>query len=242
MVSIAAADLLNVWERGRAEPPYARALHLLAAALPDATFESIADWGLGRRDATLLALREQLFGDRFNAVATCPECEARLEMDFSTADIRADYATDELPPVKHVHDGHVYMVRLRPLTTRDILEVAADPVQDNLMRRVTLEARRDGESAPVGELPPDVMADCTRTIFECDPQADVQLALTCPECGHRWDALFDITTYLWSEVETWAARTLREVHLLASVYGWTESEILSLSSTRRRAYLQMAAG
>jgi hypothetical protein len=242
MVSIAAADLLNVWERARAEPPYARALRLLAAALPDANYESVANWGLGRRDAALLSLREQLFGDRFNAVATCPECEARLEMDFRTADIRVDYATDELPPVNHVHDGHVYTVRLRPVTTRDIVEVAADPAQDSLVQRVTLGARRDGEPVPVGELPPDVMADCTRTILECDPQADVQLALTCPECGHRWDALFDIAAYLWSEVETWAARTLREIHLLASAYGWTESQILSLSPSRRQSYLQMVVG
>ena len=34
-------------------------------------------------------------------------------------------------------------------------------------------------------------------------------------------------------------RTLNEIHLLASAYGWSEGEILSLTAKRRRLYLQM---
>jgi len=34
-------------------------------------------------------------------------------------------------------------------------------------------------------------------------------------------------------------RLLVEVHALASAYGWSEQEILSLSDARRRLYLEM---
>ena len=54
--------------------------------------------------------------------------------------------------------------------------------------------------------------------------------------------LFDILSFFWGEIQICARRLLREVHALASAYGWTESEILSLSTTRRHAYLEMVGG
>ena len=75
---------------------------------------------------------------------------------------------------------------------------------------------------------------------ETDPQADVQLALACPACGHTWQATFDIVSFFWSEINAWAYHTLREVHGLALAYGWTETDILALSPQRRQLYLEMA--
>jgi hypothetical protein len=77
---------------------------------------------------------------------------------------------------------------------------------------------------------------------EADPQADVQLNLSCPQCAAAWSAPFDIEAFLWTEIAAWAGRTLQEVHGLARAYGWREQDILSLSATRRRIYLEMAQG
>jgi hypothetical protein len=74
---------------------------------------------------------------------------------------------------------------------------------------------------------------------ELDPQGDVQLALNCPSCRHHWTAPFDVVSYLWIEIQSWASRLLREIHLLASAYGWREADILALSEPRRRAYLEI---
>ncbi len=76
-------------------------------------------------------------------------------------------------------------------------------------------------------------------IAALDPQADIQLALSRPACGHRWQAAFDILSFLWTELGEWAARTLRDVHRLALAYGWSERDILALSPVRRRHYLGM---
>jgi len=74
---------------------------------------------------------------------------------------------------------------------------------------------------------------------EADPDADLRMAIACPECGHAWDSLFDPASYLWSELQAGAMRVLREVDALASAYGWSEREILEMPRARRRAYLAL---
>jgi hypothetical protein len=74
---------------------------------------------------------------------------------------------------------------------------------------------------------------------EADPQALIEIALECPACAHRWSNVFDIASYLWREVDTWAHRTLQDVHQLARAYGWREADVLALSPNRRRSYLEM---
>ncbi|HXI74354.1 MAG TPA: hypothetical protein VNG94_02120, partial [Pyrinomonadaceae bacterium] len=81
-----------------------------------------------------------------------------------------------------------------------------------------------------------------KRMAEADPQADLRLDLSCPACGHRWQALFDIDSFFWSEINAWAQRVLTEVHALASAYGWRERDILDLSPRRRQFYLGLVSG
>jgi hypothetical protein len=73
-----------------------------------------------------------------------------------------------------------------------------------------------------------------------DPQAEMLLDLSCPTCGHAWQAVFEIVTFLWTEIRVRARRLLREVDALARAYGWAEGDILAMSEARRGLYLQMA--
>jgi hypothetical protein len=92
-------------------------------------------------------------------------------------------------------------------------------------------------------LPSDVAAalesEMTATITAADPLAQIELELACPACAAAWTAPFDIVRFLWSEVEAWAMRILDEVHVLASRYGWSETEILALSPQRRQHYREL---
>jgi hypothetical protein len=72
-----------------------------------------------------------------------------------------------------------------------------------------------------------------------DPMAEIPLTLRCPACDNEWIATLDIATFLWTEIEARAKRILSEIHALASQYGWTEKEILSLSEQRRALYMGM---
>lgn len=72
-----------------------------------------------------------------------------------------------------------------------------------------------------------------------DPQANIRLSLTCPSCANPWEEGFDITDFFWSEVDAWAPRLLREVHVLAAAHGWSESEILAMTPQRRQIYMEL---
>jgi hypothetical protein len=47
-----------------------------------------------------------------------------------------------------------------------------------------------------------------------------------------------MAAFLWAEIEARARRLLREVHILATAYGWTEAEVLSLGENRRARYVE----
>ena len=108
-----------------------------------------------------------------------------------------------------------------------------------LLERCVIEASHNGDPMPAAALPNDVVTAIARRLSELDPQAEVLLDMACPDCGARWQALFDIASFLWTELDAWARRTLIEVHRLAWTYGWREADILALSQQRRHRYLQM---
>ena len=242
MTTLNAAALLAAWEQGISQPPVRRALVLLAAAYPDKSWKEWAETPIGERDRRLLGLRQQLFGARIEALATCPNCAERLELNFETNDVCTPAPLNG-SDLQVECDG--YEVRCRVPTSADLLEVSgADARQgrQTLLERCVMTAQHGDEIVEPALLPEPVVEAMMTEMANADPQADVQVALDCPECKHHWLMDFDILSYLWSELSDWAPRLLREVHLLASNYGWSERDILSMSGFRRRQYLEMIAG
>jgi hypothetical protein len=97
----------------------------------------------------------------------------------------------------------------------------------------------DVAGASLVDLPETVIAALAEYMTQYDPQADVQLSLSCPACGQSWTVMFDVVSFFWSEICVQAKRLLREVHTLARAYGWREADILSMSTARRQFYLEM---
>jgi hypothetical protein len=136
-----------------------------------------------------------------------------------------------------------YHVRCRPLNSEDLNACAGsemEQVRAELFARCVAQARYQGQSVSPDELPPHVCQAVVDRIAEVDPQADIRLDFSCPDCQHCWSETFDIVSFFWTEIDAWARRTLREVHVLAGAYGWPEREILALSPSRRQIYLAMA--
>ena len=199
---------------------------------------------IGQRDALLLSLREAAFGPQLVAVAACSECGERLEWTFETADLRVNQDID--PDRELAVDTDGYDVAFRLPNSLDLAVVAnlsdIESVRLELLRRCILIAQYGGRQLRSDELPETVVASVVQRMSEVDPQADLRLNLTCPACGHRWGALFDIESFFWREISAWAERVIREVHTLASAYGWRESEVLNLSPSRRQLYLSLVNG
>lgn len=76
--------------------------------------------------------------------------------------------------------------------------------------------------------------------LQADPSAS--FAIRCEVCDQESPCAFDIREYLWREIAAAAQRALDDVHAIASIYGWSEEAILSMSAHRRRAYLARLDG
>jgi hypothetical protein len=243
-----ALELLALWEQGLSLPPLRRGLLLLAQLFPEQDAAALAEIPIGVRDGLLLTLREDLFGSQLAGIAVCPTCGERLELNVSTGDLRAPTQALQGEDVAISADGASYRLRCRTPNSADLLAVAAlaDPsaARHSLLQRCVLSALEleSGATVSLDQLPAAVIVAATEQIAQAGSQADVQLALTCPVCAHEWAAAFDVLSFLWGEISDWAYRMLREVHALASAYGWSEREILALSAQRRHFYLQLAAG
>ncbi len=243
MRSLSAHDLLGVWEVGEDQHPLDRALTILAAACPELTWDELAALSIGQRDARLLALRERTYGPKLEGFVGCPKCSESLEFDVTVADLRAAAEPDAgEQSLELAGDG--FELRFRLPDSRDLAAVLGcrDPAtaHDLLVQRCVIEARREGTPVAASELPTDIAAGLSRSISEHDPQAEVLIDFRCPSCHHRWQALFDIVPFFWTELTAHTQRLLREVHALARAYGWREADILGMSARRRRFYLEMA--
>jgi uncharacterized protein (UPF0212 family) len=239
--ALSAAELLNVWEQARSLSLADGALSLLALADSKTPREKLAQLSIGRRDAELLKLREKIFGSHMTGRTNCPACGQPMEMNFTVADVQA------APPPKAVEqfaanfDEHEIRFRLPNSSDLATLvpgeDVAAQ--KQRLIQRCVLSATRGGQSLEVDQLPDSAVSALSERMSELDPQGDVQLALSCPQCNHRWHAPLDVASFVWNEAHAWAVRMLRDVHVLASAYGWREVDILAMSPWRRQAYIEL---
>lgn len=240
MHPLSASHLLALWEIGLSQHPLQRAVTLLNAAIPEMPPESLAALPIGQRDACLLTLRTMTFGSRLNSLARCPQCGERLELAFDVDDIRVEAQLPNETITLSVDD---YAITFRLPNTHDLVSLAKHRIPDprQLLERCLLAATHAGTPCPAGELPDLIVQAIAEKMSVADPQAEIQLALTCPACEQEWQATFDILSYFWMEINAWAQRILREVHLLATTYGWTEMDILALTPLRRAMYLQLIA-
>ena len=243
MHALSASKLLRVWEQALGATNAERPLALLAAACPEMSPEELAGVSVGRRDRMLLALRERTFGPRLVGLAACGACGEALELSFDVADISAEQGAEASEELMIEADG--YEAHFRLPNGGDLLAVERGDVEGGrrlLLTRCVLRATRGGTEVMPDDLPPPVLEAVERRMAEADPQADVRLALSCPECGHRWLANFDVASYFWNEINAWAYRVLGEVHKLATAYGWREDDILDMNPWRRHVYLEMVGG
>lgn len=233
-----AAEMLNMWERGVGKSSIERSMDLLSLS---SIGEDPGVLSIGRRDVHLFWLRERLFGARLSSIADCPSCRERVEWAGDVGDL---VITGE---EKDLVAAHVFMLHVEPYTLRcrlpnsyDLLKANAERSgPERLLRDCILEVRKGAEHCNAIDLPEEILDRLDLRMAEEDPQADVSMLLSCPKCSHRWEMSFDICSYLWMEIDNWARRILREVAVLASAFGWSESDILNMSPRRRRMYLEM---
>jgi hypothetical protein len=241
ILMLTASDLLACWEKSLDRPMFERALVLLEATSGQ-SWEKLAALSIGERDARLLDLREAIFGRSLPCLTQCNGCGERLELNLDISDLRV-----QVPPrVARNSDAIVVeaegvTIEFRVPNSFDLSVASsakdAEDARSMLLERCLVAIHEQGKEMPLSALSASVLEVLTEAMADADPQSHLELALTCPSCKQNWQAGFDIASYLWSEIQRWAIGILREVHILASAYGWREVDILALSPLRRQLYL-----
>jgi hypothetical protein len=203
---------------------------------------------VGKRDRLLLELREALFGGWMSCTTPCPACDEECEWRCTVRSLcehgSEDAALESSAEISEVHEwsNGTWRVRFRSVSSADLISLSHCADESSaairLLERCVLEAFCDGCSVKANELPAIVVDELSAAMEQADADA-LALALSCPVCAHRWTVDFDAGEFLWTELDAWAQRMLLEVHQLASRYGWSERDILSMTPPRRARYLSL---
>jgi hypothetical protein len=241
MAGLSGAALLDVWERATGLGHPERAVLYAAATMPGRSIEEVNALPIGRRDWAVAGLRTATFGRRLSATAACPGCGEVLEFELDVAALLPPPAGEPPGPVHVERDG--WRVTCRLLTTADLLAITGhgDEAAALVARCIEVEVSGPADGVPSDAVPPRLIEAIGEALAAADPGADIRLDLSCVACGHAWFAPFDIVTVLDRELDMWARSTLQEVGSLARAFGWTEAEVLGLSTARRRRYLELAS-
>ena len=221
--------LLSLWEHALPLPWPAR--EALFAGFDNAAPAHT----LGAQRLRVLALHRRVSGAALPLRCQCPACGEGLGFEVDLDALAAALPEPPAGAQTLALEGREWRFRL---PAPDDVAAADTPDVEAFVQRLAARCVLD-EEAP---LPASVVAALAERIETLDPAAALSFTVACPACAHAWDAAFDPARTLWAFVQTHAEQTLLDVDVLARRYGWTEAEVLALSPTRRRAYLQLADG
>jgi hypothetical protein len=224
-------DFLALWEIGRSLHPLDQAVLTVEAAFPQEA-ENVADWPIGQRNRALAELHCACFGPSLRGWTACRDCEEQLEFEINA---RALIETGASGGEQFVLvDGQSY----RLPTSRDLAAVMhiKDPIVGT---QRLLEQCCTAQKLPANAWNEEQIDAIGQSIAAADPLAEIMLSFDCPGCGSHFEQSLDLPSFVWAEIEGCVSRLLFDVHTLALAYGWSESDILSMSAARRGSYLKM---
>lgn len=243
-----ASERWQLLETLRDSPPAGRVTGLLAATvaqigeLSAPQPDDVRALAIGDRDRIVLALRARLIGDELECLCSCA-CGETLELFLSVGDLLGTVDSEPAVLEAQATAPSGARVRVRPATGADHEQAARRALEDpgaaarELVERCVLDA--SGPDGRACTLDDELTGVASSLLEQLDPAAEIMLRGTCPACGGTVLAVLDPGAYLWAELEQWRARLEFDVHLLASVYHWSEAEIVALEPGRRARYIEL---
>lgn len=230
---------MELWDALARCGPAGREALLARHWLGTAPDDDSAATPLGARQAAILRGFTEAFGARLPCIDDCPACGSRITAEISVEHLLAAQAAAPESLGRLIFDD--WQVDYRLPSAAALAAAAQAPDEDSaeaVLKAATITALRHGDAAASPEdLPQAVTEALAQQIEAEDPLAAAEIAVSCPDCGHRWISGLDAAALFQARLDSWARRTLWEVHHLAMRYGWCESDILAMAPQRREAYL-----
>ena len=187
------------------------------------------------REQMLAAVYIRTYGAKIESTIKCRQCGEDFDMDFDLEDLLnfLNPVERETSGIKRLDDGTFQLaedISFRLPTGVD--ECAVIGFEPEKAREILLERCIQGnhESA----LRSKYFDDIQSAMETLSPLVDTELDARCPECDHGQKVHFDLQHYLLSAIKGERKHLMQEIHALASSYGWSLSEILSLPRSQRR--------
>jgi hypothetical protein len=215
------------------------------------------------RQYLLLKLRELTFGGRIQGTLACPwpQCRAKVDIDFSIDDVPVERCHDIAAQYRLQLSDTDGAVRDEPDTSvvfrlpnggdQEALVgiLARNPAEalSALLRRciLSMPARPSDDGTGAGDAIEQLTArsrlEIEQAMEQFAPRIDLDMDLTCPECGRAFTTPFDLQDFFFGELRTSSDLLYRQVHYLAYHYHWSEREILELPRGKRLAYIDVLA-
>jgi hypothetical protein len=215
-----------------------------AGRSPRAAREEVAALLVHDRDLALVALRRLTYGDLLAVELACTGCAARHDVTLELDRL----ARPPDPPRELALEVCGHRARVRLPTAGDQALVGDDGDGGLATRRARLlalaliaidERRGPFELADVAALDRDLRDAIEAALEGAMPDVDLALTAVCPACEADIDAPVVLAQIVLAELRERSKQLLREIHVLAREYHWSERHILALPVTRRRAYLAL---
>jgi hypothetical protein len=186
------------------------------------------------RDALLAAVYKNAFGDRIESTLTCVRCDQPFDLYFSLNRLIESISEPRTGQWKPLGDGRFEAengATFRLPTGADELAVAGlapEEVESLLLSRCT-----EGGEWPEGRAALEELLD------RVAPLLDLELLASCAECNFTHTIQFDIQSYMLGALMAERRRLLSEINRIARAYSWSLDEILSLTRSDRRKFVEL---
>jgi len=203
------------------------------------TGEALKEISIGDRVALLLHTRRMIFGENMPCSITCGNCDKKMSVELKVSDLLHKQLPDQKDTYELEVGGH--LMKIKPINAFN----QDDALAENVVTPNSVEQKlaRSCITDSIPELPSilskDVIDGLGSKLEEIDPLSDIILEVSCPECGHVFQALFPAEEFIFTEFTRRCTLLEREIHWLAFNYCWSEKEILGMPVKRRKKYIEL---
>jgi hypothetical protein len=194
------------------------------------------------RDRVLAVIYSRIYGSRVDSSATCVACGEIFDLHFDLADLMDTLLSSTETELTQTQTDRSYLlpegIRFRLPTAEDELSVIGMSQEDAekllLQRCMLTHEIQDMEKDAEGFL-----TKIQSEMAALAPLVDTELDAKCPECSHTQQIHFDLQHFLLQALCNERDQLMRDLHILASAYGWGLNEITGLARSQRKSLVAM---
>lgn len=190
---------------------------------------------IGRRIAALVqivAMTERAGSLPITVTCDAPACGAPLEMSIPLEVIESSGGAPERFAVGLVN-GEEVIVRPPRGADQRAWRQRQYGSRDEAVAAMLASLLVEGDVSAAQPRDIDIIAEA---LAERDPLVAFSIAYDCPSCGASRDTAIDLERLALERLIAVQQGLVKDVHALATRYGWTESEVLAIPPQRRARY------